>query len=387
MYDIKVPKANTTDATYTLIEWLVPDGATVTDGMGVAIVETSKATEEIAAVYGGVLRQLVSPPAELRPGDVIGQLASASSADQAAPVPKAPAGRDDEVVRPAIVITEPARLLAEQHGIDEQRLRLAGKKIIRRQDVQDIIAGPPAAGRITHDADAQAEPSAADRPRIAELPAAQRAVASQVARSHRTIAPAFTVIKLLAEPIMRAQAAQAVQAGSFVGLTEQLVKAVAALLPDFPLCFAAAADETEQLTKVRLAAAANIGVTIDIGSGLFIPVVRNAAELSLLEIARELMRLRARALRNQLRERDFQDANIVVSLNTEPDVVLAVPVILPGTSCTVSLGSSQEELFMDKSRTVGVRRYFYLGCAYDHRVVNGREAMRFLRSIKEQLEA
>jgi 2-oxoglutarate dehydrogenase E2 component (dihydrolipoamide succinyltransferase) len=131
----------------------------------------------------------------------------------------------------------------------------------------------------------------------------------------------------------------------------------------------------------------DVGVTVDVGSGLFIPVVESADTRSLDEIAEMLMGFRKKAMQRRFATSDLAGAgDIVLSLSHEPDIVIAQTIVFPGHIGMVSLGGSFEELFMEQD-TVRVRRYVNVGLTYDHRHVNGREAVEYLRALKSGVEA
>ncbi|GIJ24291.1 biotin/lipoyl-containing protein [Micromonospora lutea] len=149
MVDIRIPRLNTNDASYVLVEWLVDDGATVESGASVATVETSKSLEDLVSEHAGVLSRRLPAGADCRPGQVVAVLTPPS---QASPPPVADPGRPEGGGTPeaapvspvAMVITAPARALMRQHGIDEQDLAALGRSLIRRSDVEALLAGPPA---------------------------------------------------------------------------------------------------------------------------------------------------------------------------------------------------------------------------------------------------
>jgi len=171
--------------------------------------------------------------------------------------------------------------------------------------------------------------------------------------------------------------------GGLPGLPELLVKAVAALHPRHPLFFATLVADG----RIRRAPVPNVGVTIDLGRGLHVPVVRDAATLTTAQIAEKLVRFRFKALRGDFKEHELADANILVALHNTGGIVLATPIVFPGQTCAVSLADTQEELALTDNRDVVVRRYVNIGVVYDHRVVNGRDAVEFLRDLKHLLEA
>jgi len=97
-------------------------------------------------------------------------------------------------------------------------------------------------------------------------------------------------------------------------------------------------------------------------------------------------RFRLAGIRGTFREQDLTGGNITISLNHDPDVVLAVPIVFPGQTCTLTLTGSRPELSLDEDGSVVSTTICNLGLAYDHRFVNGRDATLFLRQVKENLE-
>jgi 2-oxoglutarate dehydrogenase E2 component (dihydrolipoamide succinyltransferase) len=392
MPDITVPKLNTNDDSYVLLEWLFDDGAGVAAGDVVAVVETSKAIQDLDCPDGGVLHRLVPEKAECRPGQVLGRL-FADEADRqrylaAADGPPDPLGAE-------LTLTASARALADERGVSMEQLRTLGRTLIRRSDVERIAAAAPPTtlGGPVSAGDGSGGPAAAvaGGSTVAggsvrdgyPLSRRQRAIAAVVGESHRTVPAAFTVMRVEVDAALAMALAVTDRVGAPVGLPELLVKAVAGLHTRFPECFARlTADGT-----VEPHPAADVGVTVDVGTGLLIPVVRDAAGLTVADIAERLMELRIRALRDALSERDLTDAAIAVSLNTDDGVVFARPIVFPGQTCMVSLGGVLDEVALDASGQVVPRRVVHVGLAYDHRVVNGRAAVLFLQQIRAAMES
>ncbi|MGW0204180.1 2-oxo acid dehydrogenase subunit E2, partial [Nonomuraea sp. NPDC003201] len=266
------------------------------------------------------------------------------------------------------IVTAPAQALIDEHGVDPARIRALGKKLIKRADVLALLE----TGTLeTGTGDAQ------------PLPAVQRAVAAAVTRSHQTIPAAFTAVKLDAGPAIARARALSKEARALVGLPELLVSAVASLHGQFPMCFAepVAADPL----AVRPSAAPNVGVTVDVGNGLYVPVLRDADRLSVKEIAERLTAYRTKAAQAAFREDDLAGGNIVVTLHTDTAVLLAVPIVFPGQTCALSLCAPQHEFALDSAGNVVKRTTVTLGLAFDHRLVNGREAAMFLNAIRKTI--
>jgi 2-oxoglutarate dehydrogenase E2 component (dihydrolipoamide succinyltransferase) len=375
MSELTVPKLNSNDDTYILVEWLFRDGDTVPLGADIAVLETSKAAEDLVCEDGGVLHRVAAEKAECRPGDVIGLLFATEAERQrylGSPAEPAttPAGTSREA-EPALVVTESARQLIEAHGVSAEGLRTLGKTVIKRADVAALLSGGQAASTVAQATD------------TIEVGRHQRAVAEVVDESHRTIPPAFALAKVDVSAAIDVTAQEAERTGVPVGLAELLVKTIAGLRGEFPLCFARVEAD---LASARLASGSHVAVTIDVGRGLFLPVVRDADSRSLTEIADTLMDFRIKALRG-FREEDFADPAIAVSLSHDDGIVFSVPIVFPGLTCMVSLGAATEEFVPDPEGRPLVRRMCHIGLAYDHRVVNGREATQFLQRIRAALQS
>ncbi|MBE1593803.1 2-oxo acid dehydrogenase subunit E2 [Nonomuraea angiospora] len=425
MAEIRVPKLNTNDSAYVLLEWLVADGAPVRGDDVVASVETSKTVEELVSGHDGILVHLVPAGADCTPGQPIARITSH-------PAPVA-AGSGEALPSTAPLITAPAQALIDELGIDPARVRALPVKVVRRADVERLAAtgapppAPPATQGLALSAEAAVPetppsplptalspavtppgetppavvPPAAVAPSIVPAPATsaavaspgaapdsgvpagesvqrlsgnQRAVGRTVSLSHRTIPAAYTAIKVDVGKATAAARDLTKRLRKLVGLPDLLIAAVARLHQDFPLCFATLLDED----TAAVPDAPDVGVTIDLGTGLYVPVIRDAHDKGIEEIAGELAGFRRLAQRGGFRQEHLDGGNIVVTLHHDRDIVMAVPIVFPGQACALALTSPQRE----GERTVAV-----IGLAYDHRLVNGRDAVLFLQALKEGLEA
>jgi 2-oxoglutarate dehydrogenase E2 component (dihydrolipoamide succinyltransferase) len=224
-------------------------------------------------------------------------------------------------------------------------------------------------------------PAGADsRPR--DVPAHQLAVARAVTRSHASIPAAFTVVKVPADSLLRQQEAISRETACFIGVTEFVIKAIALTAPAFPASLASVGDGL----RITPAGPPDIGVTIDVGTGLYVPVIRAAATEGLTAISRRMMYLRTRAMRGRLSEDDLAGARITLTLHQVPGIVLARPIIYPGQTCAFSLTAPCPELSLGPSGQVTESVYVHLGLSYDHRALSGREAAGFLTAIRDRLQ-
>jgi 2-oxoglutarate dehydrogenase E2 component (dihydrolipoamide succinyltransferase) len=378
--EIRVPKLNNNDDSYILLEWLAPDGGMVGADEALVSLETSKAVEELASAEGGVLRHGMPAGTQCAPGTVIGRIAPPGSAAATAtasaappvPAPPGPAAAWPGATGAEPVITEPARQLINARGISIDDVRALGVKIVRRADIEAMA--PP---------DETSLEKAGPATSAYELPPVQRAVARTVTRSHDTIPAAYTVVQV-DMGAAQGEAKRLTKAHrALIGLPEFLVAAVSRLRETFPVFFASPAGAD----ALDLAADAHVGVTIDVGKGLYIPVVKNAAQRTVPEIAQLMAGFRQTATEGRFSEQDLSGGNIIITLHTDLDVVLAIPLILPGQTCALALAGPRRIVVPDGEHSTATRVVANLGLAYDHRFINGREAMAFLRAAKALLES
>ncbi|MGJ6960824.1 2-oxo acid dehydrogenase subunit E2 [Streptosporangium sp. G11] len=408
MADIHVPKLNNNDTEYLIVEWLVGNGKPVIAGEPIAVLETSKAADELEAGETGYLHHAAALDTWIAPGALLARV-TAEAAPPSAPVPDdAPGpvtsedvpGREDVPVTEPVV-TAPARAAMEELGVSHAEVASLGLAVIRRNDVEALASRRT--GRTADDTPKDALGDARDdatgdarevvpgdvledvpEPVVDtgahRLSRVQRAVARAVTTSHSTIPAAYTVVKFEVGPLLERARGLSREVRRPVGLAELFVQAVAALHPTFPLFFASVDGD-----RARPADAPRVGVTFDMGEGLYVPVVHDTGSLK--AIADALMRYRLAATEGDFREKDLTGANIAVTLHTDADVILAIPLIFPGTVCALAITSPQPELVLAEDGAVTARTVANIGLAYDHRLINGRDAAIFLAALRMELQA
>ncbi|MEU6162845.1 2-oxo acid dehydrogenase subunit E2 [Streptomyces tanashiensis] len=365
MIDIKLPKLNNNDTSYVLVEWLAEDGAQVEAEQPLVVIETSKAQEEIESSADGILHTLLKSGQACCPGQVIAHLFASVEEREEFLQAGAAAAAEPEPTGSDLVVTKGAQALVAEHGLTDAQLRSLGRTVIRRADLAGLLE------------------QSAEAPAGQPLPQWQQAVGAVVNESMRTIPAAAAYAKVDVEEALALAQQLAARDGGFVSLGELLVKAVAQQHAVHPLFFSELLDDG----SVRMADTPDVGVTVDVGKGLFVPVVRDAASLSSTRIAALMMEFRVKALRGSFRANELAGANIMIALHNVEGLVIATPIIFPGQTCVVSLGGTEQQLVLDEDGRPVVRRYVYLGLVYDHRVVNGRDAMAFLQGLKSALES
>ncbi|WP_315833558.1 non-ribosomal peptide synthetase [Bradyrhizobium prioriisuperbiae] len=366
MQSIQIPKFTSNDDSCVLKEWIVADGARVSADEVIALLETSKAAFELVSTTDGFLRHAVQVDSvcpvgseaayvhadlEELGGTVDGNRRTASSGGEH-----------------AVTVTRDAQALMAANGLDAREVESLGRSLIKRNDVEELLrrrGSSSAQGSVT-------EP----------LSKRQAAVARVVSTSHATIPQAFLAVKISCDQALDALAAIRARTRRAVELTELIVHSVAVVAEQQPAVLANFVDGE----RVSSAKRAHVGVTLDAGHGLFIPVIKNAASMSLSDIAAKLMAYKTKAMSDGFEESEFGGGNISISLNPESGIVFSLPLVVPNQTCMVSLAAVEEELALRDDGRVTRRRVTTVGLAYDHRVINGAEAMRFLSALKRRLE-
>lgn len=375
MHSIVIPKLNANDDVCILTAWSVADGERVSAGALLAVVETSKTTLELVAEADGLLLRDFEAGDEARVGQIIGYLFP----DEATRAAFLDSRARTATETPNLHITHKARDLMDRHRLVESDLAALGKSVIRESDVRALLEAR--AGE--SDRDPPPLPARTGRPVEAiELTRHQRAVARTVTASRREIPDAFLLIKIDCDRALDSLAATSATAGMQIGLLEALVWLTGRLRSSHPHFFGHVIDDESFLP----AKTAHIGVTLDQGRGLFVPVVRDVDRLTLEQVAETLDEYRYHAFRGEFEESSLGEGAFSVALIAEPDVVFSVPVILPGQVGMLSLCAVVEELVLNDGE-VRARRVTHLGLAYDHRFINGREAGAFCRELKNAIES
>ncbi|GAB1816919.1 2-oxo acid dehydrogenase subunit E2 [Herbidospora sp. RD11066] len=364
---MKVPKLNNNDDSYVLVEWLVATGTEVKEGDPIAVLETSKSAEEVEADATGVLRQEVALMADCAPGDLLATIGASPYPDTltsgAFEKGALAAAGVIPAQRPGPVITAPARAAMDELGVTEDQVAALGIPVIRRTDVERLAV-------------ANSVPTA-------PLSKVQQAVGRAVSLSHSTIPAAYAVLDMPLDEELAATRRLTKQVRRPVGLPELFVMAVAKLHEEFPLFFATLSDDR---TSAVLSETANVGVTFDTGDGLYVPVIHDAAAKSLQEVATKLMEYRVAAMKGDFKTSDLSNANIAVTLHHDGGISLAIPFIFPGTACALAITAPQQTLYLDGTE-VKSRQVSHIGLAYDHRLINGRDAARFLHALQRETKA
>jgi len=398
-YPVLIPRETVNDESVRVLLWNFQDGDAVAEGDLLGEVETSKVAMELHAPVAGFIRLAAKVGEEMpvgaavcwiceRAGDStgIGQHLTSSQAPHACSV-----GRPDLALKhpwpdlPRILnpvrFTPLAKRLADAHGFTLSDF--SGLRIVRMQDVKARIAvcngegssvpapvTAPGGSSVGPQAELQVSAFNVDI-RWEELPRRKLAEACQIRTGMLKVLPSSVTVcsptKGLREAIAEAHI-------SGVTSSAIIISEVARLLKKYRLL-----NAIYENGKVGYYERVNIGWALDDGSGLIVPVIQNADRKSLLEIAAETKHLLGQYLEKQLATADLVGATFTISdLSTEQGVFQFSPLISQGQSAILGVGAP---FFVPDSR-IGI---FNLTLAFDHQLVDGRIATKFLQDLVHRL--
>ncbi len=386
------PKVGMTMEDGLLGRWLAPDGATVSRGQPIFEMETEKVTMEVEADGDGQLRQLVPEGTRLRPGDIVGCLLASGEAPPQALLDRVAAqgaGSAAAAVAPALSavaaprpsagervprVSPVARRLADEHGIDLSRLKGTGPD-----------------GRIVEQDIRRAIEAAASQPPT--VPSASPASALAYAGRRRTIGErllqglgAMAQLTLVSEaPVGEAlRMAHGLnrewrRSGVAVTLTALVAKACAFALLEHPRL-----NARLQGDQIILLPSVGLGIAVDLEDGVMVPVIREAERLPLKELAGAVRDLTERARAGTLTTDDVTGGSFTLTSLESTGVDAFTPLINPPQAAILGLGRVREIAAFEGERVVRAQ-VTTLSLTFDHRLVDGAPAARFLDRVAELL--
>lgn len=412
----------------TVARWLVAVGTKVERGQPIAEVETDKATNEIPAPAAGIIGEiLVAEGVTVKVGTELlryaGAVAGTTVTAATSPAASAPGAvgtaPTSAMTQPAVALSRlPSQHLAARAvGPDgaERFATPAVRRLARAHGVElASVAGSGRRGRITR-ADVEAAAHTPSPPATPSAPAAtapgyrayrpavytpqpgdtvqpftrrRTMIAEHMHYSLHTAAHVAAVVEIDMSSVVKARAAQqagAAAAGVKLTYTAFVVRAVAASLAEHPALNAAVVGEAHVLRRER-----NIGVAVDTPSGLVVPVIRRADELSLLGLARALEGLAAKARAGTLSGEDLAGGSFTVSNPGRDGNLFGISVIRQPEVAILRTGEIQKRAVVRElagEDAIVIRPVMYAALSYDHRVIDGATGNAFLHALRVRLES
>jgi 2-oxoglutarate dehydrogenase E2 component (dihydrolipoamide succinyltransferase) len=403
--ELKVPEVGESITEVVIGTWKKREGDGVALDESIVEIESDKATVELPAPAAGTVAKILKASGEKAVvGEVIGYLEPAGAAAasvQPAPAPvvdvKRTGGRTDiGSVQPAAAPTAAARVMpSAARVLGEAGMPAAG------------VAGSGPGGRVTK-ADATAavvaRPVAPAAPAAKPAPPALQPIAAPGSRQERQVLIS-PIRRRIAERLVEAQH----QAALLTTFNEVDMSAVMALRAKFKDVFQerygvklgfmsffvrAAVEALRAVPQVNAEYRdphivfrdyCDIGIAVGGGKGLVVPVIRNAEMLSFAQIEQTIGDFARRAADNKLKLEELQGGTFTISNGGVYGSMLSTPIINPPQSGILGLHSITERPMAVNGQVV-IRPMMYLALSYDHRLVDGREAVTFLKRIKDTIE-
>ena len=398
---VKVPRAGESLSEATVNRWLKADGAFVNVDDPIFELGTDKATQEVAAQVAGVLKILVAEGTTVAIDAVVAQIDTDAKAPAAsAPAPAKPAAKPAPVAEPAA--PPPAGPAAPPPGPAATRLLAEGG--LKAGEVPGTGPG----GRVTK-GDVLA---VADRPAAKPAPAANGdgkptppSTTTTLAGARVTRQPMTQIRKRIAERLLESQNTTATlttfneadmtaitelrakynekfekKHGVKLGFMSVFVKAAVEALKAFPLVNARI-DGGDVVYQHFY----DIGVAVSTERGLMVPVLRGVDQLGFADIEKAIANVAKRARDGKVSVTDLEGGTFTITNGGTFGSMLSTPILNPPQAAILGMHNIQKRAVVVND-TIVIRPMMYLALSYDHRQIDGREAVQFLVRIKECVE-
>jgi len=402
---LKVPSLGESVTQATLGAWLKKEGDAVAADEPLVEVESEKATVALPAPAAGVLRKVLKGTGDtVAIGEVIGELeegtaaakggngaakpvgptATATPAPTAAPAPTpTPAPAPTAGSRRA---PPSARRLMAEHGVSARAVEGTGPGgQVRKEDVVRALEAPRALPAETRAPAPAQRDGAAARERVVAMSPLRRTVARRLVEAQHTAAilTTFNEVDMSRVLALRERLGEPFLAkhGVKLGFMSFFVKAAVEALRAFP-----AVNAEVRGTDIAYKDHYDVGVAVGGGKGLVVPVIRDADALSFAEIEKTLGELAKKARENRITMDDLEGGTFTISNGGIYGSLLSTPILNPPQSGILGLHKIEKRAVVLEDERIVARPMMYLALSYDHRIVDGREAVSFLVKVKEGIE-
>ncbi|MDZ3830274.1 MAG: 2-oxoglutarate dehydrogenase complex dihydrolipoyllysine-residue succinyltransferase [Sphingopyxis sp.] len=393
--EVKVPVLGESVTEATVGEWLKQPGDAVAVDEPIASLETDKVAVEVPSPVAGVMgQQVVAVGDTVNVGAVIATI-EAGSGKAAAPAPvakaetaaPAPATTSEASVDTVTTMSPAVRRLVLEHGLDPTKIKGTGKD--GRLTKEDVVAAANAAPDVSTAAPAAAAPAAAsaapgrqeERVKMTRL---RQTIAKRLKSAQDTAAMLTTFNDVDMTAVIEARARYKdlfeKKHGVRLGFMGFFTKAACLALKDIP-----AVNGRIDGDEIVYHNYMDVSVAVSGPSGLVVPVIRNAEALSFAGIEKTIGDFGKRAKEGTLTMDDMTGGTFTISNGGVFGSLMSTPIINPPQSAVLGLHRIEDRPVVVNGEIV-VRPMMYLALSYDHRLIDGREAVTFLKTIKEAIE-
>ncbi len=386
--EVQVPQLSESVSEGTLASWKKKVGEAVARDEILIDIETDKVVLEVPSPGAGVLVEIIKGDGEtVVSGELIAKIDTAATAATAAPAAEAPKAAAAPAAAPAAAAVAPAGTASP-----------AARKILDEKGVAaGDVAGTGRGGRVTKEDAVAAQPKAAAAPAPAvEIPLGDRTeqrvpmtrlrarIAERLLQSQQTNAILTTFNEVNMAPVMalRKQYGEKFEKthGVRLGFMGFFVKAACAALQKFPI-LNASVDGNDIVYHGYI----DIGIAVGSPRGLVVPILRNADQMSIAEIEKKIAEFGAKAKDGKLSIEELSGGTFSISNGGIFGSMMSTPIINPPQSAILGIHATKDRAVVENGQIV-VRPMNYLAMSYDHRIIDGREAVLGLVTMKEALE-
>lgn len=401
LIEVKVPQLSESVAEATLSTWHIKEGAAVARDQNLIDIETDKVVLELPAPAAGVIVKIIKGNGEtVVSGEVIAHLDTEAKSDAAvsSPAPAVAAAATAPVLA-APAAMPAARKLMEEKSISASEVQGSGRGgRILKEDVAGTAKAAPASSpavspaptfaakpALPQPATLNADAITADRPEQRVPMTRLRArVAERLLQSQSTNAILTTFNEVNMAPVMelrkKYQEKFEKEHGVKLGFMSFFVKAAVAALKKYPV-LNASVDGNDIVYHGYF----DIGIAVGSPRGLVVPILRDADQMSLSQIEKKIAEFGAKARDGKLSLEDLTGGTFSISNGGIFGSMLSTPIINPPQSAILGIHATKDRPVVENGQIV-IRPINYLAMSYDHRIIDGREAVLGLVTMKEALE-
>jgi 2-oxoglutarate dehydrogenase E2 component (dihydrolipoamide succinyltransferase) len=382
--EVKVPQLSESVAEATLLTWHKKVGEAVKEDENLIDIETDKVVLELPAPKSGVLIKIIKGDGEkVGSNELIAQIDTAATTAQA--VTAAPHAAASAAVPPS------ARKLAHEHEIDAASLQGSGRGgRVTKEDVLNAMqqvsqvqtpVTPQAVAGLAHSGIA---PSGSRPEQRVAMTRIRQRIAERLLQSQQNAAILTTFNEVNMQPVIdlrnKYKDAFEKKHGVKLGFSSFFVKAAVLALQKFPIVNASV-DGTDIIYHGYF----DIGMAIGSERGLVVPIIRDADKLSLADIEKQIANFAARAKDGKLTMEELTGGTFSITNGGVFGSMLSTPIINPPQAAILGIHATKDRPIAENGQVV-IRPMNYLALSYDHRIIDGRDAVLFLATIKEALE-
>ena len=380
--EIRVPTLGESVSEATIGTWYKKVGDAVVADEPIVELETDKVTIEVPAPASGVLEEIIANSDDTVEVDaLLGLIKEGASASAPAAAPAAPAKEETPAATPAVASTPPspsaAKLMAEKN-IDPASVSGSGK---RGQVLKEDVVKPASAPAVSAAPVARNDAPQEERVKMSRL---RQTIARRLKEAQNSAAMLTTFNEVDMKPIMDLRKTYKElfekKHGVKLGFMGFFAKAVTHALKEIP-AVNAEIDGTDIIYKNY----ANLGIAVGTPKGLVVPVVKNADEMSIADIEKEIGRLGRLGRDSKLSMADMQGGSFTLSNGGVYGSLMSTPILNAPQSGILGMHKIEQRPVVVNGEIV-IRPMMYLALSYDHRIVDGKEAVTFLVRVKESLE-